>query len=211
MKRRENIEGESGSEYLVPEREHFLPGGVVDFTQPLYEACFVHGADLVQDDLSGFSLESDSNPRWILSALRGHGSNDHGADMSVHLVGRDDNAGSGFADFAAFGGIKANDLNLESGYYHRHSVLSHFVDASESRSSSASSPFSAILRNASSQPRRGLVAERTTRWSLCASISTVSSRRHSSKNLLGMRMPRELPMRTTLVFMILSFESRGGY
>jgi hypothetical protein len=46
MKRRENIEGESGSEYLVQEREHFLRGGVVDFTQPLYEACFVHGANL---------------------------------------------------------------------------------------------------------------------------------------------------------------------
>ena len=33
MKRRENIEGESGSEYLVQEREHFLPGGVVDFSR----------------------------------------------------------------------------------------------------------------------------------------------------------------------------------
>jgi hypothetical protein len=63
MTRREKIEGESGSEYLVQEREDFLRGGVVDFTHPLYQAYFVDGADLVQDDLSGFSLESDRNPR----------------------------------------------------------------------------------------------------------------------------------------------------
>ena len=59
--------------------------------------------------------------------------------------------------------------------------------------------------NASSQPFLGLATERITRWSLCASSSTVSSRRHSSKSLLGMRMPRELPMRTTLVFMTQPF------
>lgn len=66
---REKIERESGSEYLVQEGEHFLRGGVVDLTQSLYQSVFVHGANLVQDDLSGFSLESDRNPRGILPPL----------------------------------------------------------------------------------------------------------------------------------------------
>lgn len=90
MKRRKKIEGESGGEYLGQEGEHFLPGAVVDFAQPLYQAHFVDGADLVQDDLSGFSLESDGNPRGILSALRGHRRDDDSADVTVHLIGRDD-------------------------------------------------------------------------------------------------------------------------
>jgi len=108
MKRREKIEGESGSEHLGQESEHFLRGGVVDFAHSFNQAHFVDGADLVQDDLSGLSLESDRNPRRILSPLRGHGRDDDGADVTVHLVGRDDQAGTGFADFAAFGGIEAD-------------------------------------------------------------------------------------------------------
>ena len=205
-KRQGNNARKSGGEHFVQKGEDFLRCGGVDFAQPFYQSVFVHGANLVQDDLSISSAKPHRNTGGIGMALSGHRRDDDSADMTVHFVGRDDQTRTGFADFAAFGGIESDEVYLEAGCYHRHSFLSHFVAGSESRSRSASSLCSDMRRNASSQPLLGLVAERTTRWSLCASSSTVSSRRHSSKSFLGMRMPRELPMRTTLVFMILSSE-----
>ena len=50
---------DSGGEHLVQDGKDLLRRGVVDFAQPLHKAHFVDGADLVQDDLTFFSLESD--------------------------------------------------------------------------------------------------------------------------------------------------------
>src|SRR5688572_27009626 len=201
MKRQGNNGRKSGSEHFAQKSEDFLRGGVVDFTQPFYQPDFVHGANLVQDDLAISSAEPHGNTGGIVVALGGHRRDDDGSDMAVHLIGKDDNTGTGFAEFAGFGGNEANEVNLKEGGYHRHSVVSHFVGTIESLSKSVSSPCPDMRRNSSSQPLRGLAAERITKWSLCASSSTVSCRRYSSKSFLGMRMPRELPMRTTLVFM----------
>jgi len=110
MRRRENIERESRSEHLVQEREHFLRGGVVDFTQPPYQSTCVHSADLVQDDLPAFSLKSDWNPGGVILPMGSHRRDDNGADVAVHLIGRNDQAGTGFADFTAPGGVEADEV-----------------------------------------------------------------------------------------------------
>ncbi len=70
--------------------------------------------------------------------------------IADHFIGRDDEAGTGFPDFASFGGFQADEVDLESGGYHSHSVLFHWVGVKESRSGSASSPCRVIWRNTSS-------------------------------------------------------------
>src|SRR3989338_1118954 len=109
-----------------------------------------------------------------------------------------------FEDLSSLGGIEANKVDLKAGDYHSHSVLSQRVGARESRSRSASPPSRAILWKASSHPPRGFLAGRTTKWLFSTSSSTVSARRHCSNSVLGMRIPRELPIRTTVVFMGIS-------
>jgi len=191
----------SRSEHFGQESKGFLSCGVVDFAQPLHQSYFVHGADLVQDDLAHFSLEPDGNPGRIVMSFCCHGRDNDGADMTIHLIRRDDKTRPGFTDLSSLGGIKANKVNLEAGDYHSHSVLSQRVGARESRSRSASPPSWAILWKASSHPLRGFLAGRTTKWLFSTSSSTVSARRHCSNSVLGMRIPRELPIRTTVVFM----------
>src|SRR5439155_19484533 len=119
----------------------------------------------------------------------------------VNIVGRDVEAWADLADLAPHGRVQAHEVDLEAGSYQRHSVRSHLLAGSDSRSRSTSSPCWCIRWKASSHPLRGLTRERITRWSSRTSSSTASVKWQCSSTVLGMRIPRELPIRTTLAFM----------
>ena len=106
--------------------------GVIDFPHPLHQPLFVHRADLIQHDLPGFAFESDRDPGGVGPAFRRHWGDDDGINVTVHFVRRDDEAGAGFSDFTALGGIEADEVDVESGHYHVHSRRSHVDGAVDS-------------------------------------------------------------------------------
>lgn len=131
-------------------------GVVVELAHALHQPGLVHGADLVEDDLTFFSLEGERDAAGVVAAFAGHGGDDDGGDVVVHFVRRDDNAGPGFLYFVTPGGIEADEINLETrDRYHCHSVLSHSVADALSASRSLSSCCWAIAEKASTQPTRG--------------------------------------------------------
>ena len=101
-------------------RQGFSSGAWVKFAQAFDEAGFVHCTDLVKDDLAFFALEGERNAGRVITTLGGHGSDDDGGDVLIHLIGRNDDAWSGLADFVAPAGIKADEVNVETGNYNRH-------------------------------------------------------------------------------------------
>src|SRR5437762_3303147 len=126
----------------------------VEFTQALYKPGFINDANLVENNLALLALERERNARGIVPAAGSHGGDDDGADMGVHFVGRDDDARAGLADLVAFGGIEADEVDVETGDYQRHSDLSHLAVIATSASRSLSSLCCAIPENASDQPLR---------------------------------------------------------
>jgi hypothetical protein len=94
-----------------------------------------------------------------------------------------------------------NEVNLETVCHHSHSVRSHLEGVGPISSNRPSSPRVAISRNAAAQPARGLLAGRITRESPSAQISTSSGKPACSRSTLGMRIPREFPIRATRVFL----------
>ena len=78
------------------------------------QADLVDRAELIKDNLSRLSLETNGYAGGIGTALGGHGSHDDRVDMPIHFIGRDDQAGASFSDFAAFRWIEANEIDLEA-------------------------------------------------------------------------------------------------
>ena len=77
--------------------EHFeerggdrLGGTRRDRSELPHEAPPVHGAELVQSHLPTFSLEAYRHSYTVWARDRGHGCNNDGQQMLVHLIGRDD-------------------------------------------------------------------------------------------------------------------------
>lgn len=97
----------SSGKHLVQDGEDFLGGGLVYFAQPLHQPRFVDRPDLVQDDLAVLALEPHRDTSGILASSRCHWSNNDGLYVAVHLVGRDDQARAGLANFPTFGRIQA--------------------------------------------------------------------------------------------------------
>ena len=52
-----------------------------------YQPLLIYGANLIQRDLAGFSLEAHSNSTRIHSRDRRHGCDHYGLQMQIHLVG----------------------------------------------------------------------------------------------------------------------------
>ena len=127
----------------------------VELAQALDEPSFVHNADLVQHDLAFLALKREWDAGRVVAALSGHGRNDHGTNVVVHFIGRDDDARAGFADFVALDGVEADEVDVETRDYQRHSFRSHCVAEAVSSSRSLSSRCSDISENASDQPARG--------------------------------------------------------
>ena len=103
------------------------------------QAGLVDCAELIEDNLPRLPLKTNGHAGGIGTALRCHGSDDYRVDMPIHFIGRDDQTGAGFSDFAAFSGIEANEINLEAVNYQRHSSRSHREGEERSRSSRRSS------------------------------------------------------------------------
>lgn len=122
----------SGGEEFCEEREHVALCGGIDCSRPFHQPLFVHGPDLIQHDLSRLSFEPHGNAGWIKPTLCCHGGDDDGVDVLVHFVRRDDEAGAGLADFTAFGGVEADEVDVEAGHYHVHSLRSHLDGAADS-------------------------------------------------------------------------------
>src|SRR5216684_4773987 len=113
--------------YLLQRRQCASCRVLVDLAQPFHQPCLVHGADLIEDDLALLALEGKWNAGGVIATLGGHGRHDHGADMSVHLVRRDDHARAGLADFVTMSRVEGDEENIEAGDYQRHSVSSYSV------------------------------------------------------------------------------------
>lgn len=122
----------SGREQFREERQHVALGGGIDFPHPLDQPLFVYGADLIQHDLAGFAFESDRDAGGIGTEFRRHGGDDDGVNVMVHFVRRDDEAGAGFSDFTALGGIETDEADVEAGRYDVHSLRSHADGAADS-------------------------------------------------------------------------------
>ena len=78
----------------------------VDLAHALDQPGFVHCPDLIQQDLTRFSLESNRQAGGVGTALGRHRGYDDGVDMAIHFVRRNDEAGAGLADFTTLGGVR---------------------------------------------------------------------------------------------------------
>ena len=108
--------------------------------QAFDQADLVDRAELIKDNLSRLSLETNGYAGGIGTALGGHGGHDDGVDVPIHFIGGNDQTGAGLSDFSAFSGIEANEIDLEAADYQRHSSQSHWEEEDPSRSRSWSSP-----------------------------------------------------------------------
>ena len=92
--------------------EHFdeyggcsLSGACSNRSQFAYEPLSVYGTELIESDLTSFSLKTYRDPCGIGADNRGHGGDDDGPQMLVHFVRRDDQARATLLDFCPLGRI----------------------------------------------------------------------------------------------------------
>src|SRR5437016_12516217 len=95
----------------------------------------INGAELIQDDLPGFSLKA----HWHSSGIKPHGCchrrNDDGLQITVHFIRRDDQARTGLLDLSAVRRIKAYEpdlIPLRRSVHHFHSLQSNSFGATVS-------------------------------------------------------------------------------
>lgn len=148
--------------------------GIADLSESPNQASVIDRADLIQNDLSVFSLEPNGDTGRIWTSFPRHRGYDNGSNVPVQLIGRDHHAWARLADFMSLGGIESHQIDIEAGCYHSHSVPSHSVAGKDPASTRVSSSFSRIRRKASSQSPRGGSVERTTKWSRQSSNPTTS-------------------------------------
>ena len=125
MRRLKGEDGELWREEFCKQREHTYAGGFVKFAKPFDEPALIDRSDLIEHDLAGLAFESNGHARGIRAILRRHGGDDHGIDVMVHFIGRDDEAWARLANLASFGGIKADEEDLKARNYHCQSFRSH--------------------------------------------------------------------------------------
>src|SRR5438093_7260450 len=120
------------------------------------QALPINGAELIQDDLPGFSLKA----HWHSSGIKPHGCchrrNDDGLQITVHFIRRDDQARTGLLDLSAVRRIKAYEpdlIPLRRSVHHFHSFRSNSLGATVSSRRSTFIP-EQIERNDSYQPCR---------------------------------------------------------
>src|SRR5438045_1097469 len=89
--------------------------------EPPNQARLVDRAKLVEDDMTVLSLEVAGHPGGIAAALDRHRRNNGGGDVTVHLVWRDNQAGSSLLDLGSHSGIQIDKVNIEAPDYHSHS------------------------------------------------------------------------------------------
>ena len=166
------------------------------------ESPSVHSSKLVQHNVPVLPTKAAGNPKRVRMATSRHGSDQECANVTVQFVRRDDHAWPCSLDLFAPGWIERHEINIAAkGNTHlqTHSESSKSVDVGSS--SRPSSPLSWSCRAASSHPALGAEAPSimrpdSTTFSHISSPSPASSIRG-----FGIRTPRELPIRISLVFM----------
>jgi len=142
-------------EQVGQDGQHFLFSFRAYFSCSAHETGSVHRADLIQHDPALFAFEPAGDTGRIGAAFRGHRRDDDGPDVTVHLVGRYDQAGPHLFNFPAHRRIEADEIDVEPADHHVHSSSSQELIGSASLSRSTSSPASAIFLKAAAQPARG--------------------------------------------------------
>src|ERR1700674_5063806 len=175
-------------------------------SEHLHQSLPVYGTKLIQGYLPPFPLKPHRDPCGVGARDYSHGSDDDSPQMLVHFIGGDDQTRTGLLNLSPLGGIEDYEPDLILSWrdrwptYHRHSLRSNSLGSAMSSMSSSCAAWPEA-RNASSQPWRGWRPGEMIRQSSATLISTVSPKPHCSMKGLGMRTPRELPMRTNSVFM----------
>src|SRR5207247_2704184 len=176
--------------------------GAKTLDQPLV----IHRANLVEDDVARLALKLARYTERIRVPARRERRHDEGSEVSVQLVGRDDDAGPLLADLAPSGWIEVDQEHVATGnlpYRPRHSLSSKRVRVGAS--SRRSSPRPRMSRAASAQPARGAAREVMTTALPRTCTSTSPSSPASSISGLGSRTPRELPIRMSRDFTMSSY------
>lgn len=192
----------SGHKDFLQRRQHSLESCRRQATQPANDSLAINRSNLIEYKVAGPSFQSTRDPKRIRMSAGGERRDDERAQMLVQLVGGNHYARPSLANFASAGRIQIDEKNLATPNflvrYHSHSVSSNFVRVGGSVKRS-----SALVRArfaASLQPARGRCGDEMIIAPLLTTMSTSSQSLASSISGLGRRMPRELPIRTSLAF-----------
>lgn len=101
-------------------QQHRMPQCEIDFPHLATQPLPVHTAQLIQQDTRGFALELDFGAAAERLAIAGERGDEDARQNCVHVVWRHDQAGAGFLDFAADGGVEVDPINLAA-LCHTHS------------------------------------------------------------------------------------------
>lgn len=114
------------------DREHLLKNGQRppertrwQLPQPTDQAFLVHGAHLIENDVTDLALKPARHPEWVRVASSGKRGNNERLDVRVQFIGRHDDARPRFPDLAAACGIEAHQEDVapaHRGRYHRQSA-----------------------------------------------------------------------------------------
>src|SRR5262245_48527221 len=102
----------SGREQLAQQGEHVSGGRFIDPSEPRHQPGLVDRPNLVEHDLSRSSTELDADASRVRASLRGHGRDDDGPDVAIHLVGRDYDAWTRLSYLATLGGIEPDEVDV---------------------------------------------------------------------------------------------------
>jgi len=98
----------SGCKHLLQSLQNPGDGGFWKLAEASNEPLSVDGANLIEDNLAGLSLDTTGNPERRRAAGGREWSDDGSQQVRVELVRGDDNAGSGLLDFSAPRWIEAD-------------------------------------------------------------------------------------------------------
>ncbi len=178
--------------------------GLIQVPKPSNKATDVNCPELIKHYMSFTAPKLARNAEWIGVTAGSQGSDKYRLQMLVEFIGRHYGTGACLANLATARGIQTYEVYfaaLRACYRHSHSVSSNRVEVNSSRS--PSSPRSWRRLAAAAQPARDFRAPLIIRPSSTTHSSTSLSRPACSINGLGIRMPRELPIRAKRVFILL--------
>ena len=191
----------SVGEHLLQSAKHLDQCRTGQGSEFPYQPLSVDSPQLIENYVPGALLKPTPNAPRIRTAARGHRRHDDCAQVGIQFVRGHDDAGTGLLNLAAERRIQTNQVNVTAADHHCQSASSKAVGVGGSNG--ASSPRWCIIRAFAAHPARGRDAADTTSRPGSARSSTSSGRPAASKRTFGTRMPRELPMRTIRVFVVM--------
>ena len=114
-------------EHFAQHTDHLVGGRHRELAEFFHKPGFVHGSELIQDDLTLDALKSAFHTGRVISPLGRHRDDDNRADVVIHFVRRDHHAGPCLFNLAPDRRIQCHEENLESIHFQSHSSLSQRV------------------------------------------------------------------------------------